>query len=61
MQIIGHEEIIADLKDLNERGVLGHGYIFVGPAMVGKRIVAAAMGHYLEKGVFEPAVIEPGA
>jgi DNA polymerase III subunit delta' len=53
--IIGHEAIIADLKDLNERGLLGHGYIFVGPSMVGKRTVAGALGHYLEKGVFEPA------
>ena len=52
--MIGHEAIIADLKDLNDRGVLGHGYIFVGPSMVGKRTVAAALGHYLEKGVFEP-------
>jgi DNA polymerase-3 subunit delta' len=52
--IIGHDAIIDDLKDLNERGVLGHGYIFVGPAMVGKRTVAAGMGHYLEDGVLEP-------
>ena len=52
--IIGHDAIIDDLKDLNERGVLGHGYIFVGPSMVGKRTVAAAFAHYLEKGVFEP-------
>jgi DNA polymerase III delta prime subunit len=52
--MIGHEAIIADLKDLNDRGVLGHGYIFVGPAMVGKRAVAMALGHYLEKGIFEP-------
>jgi DNA polymerase III delta prime subunit len=52
--MIGHEAIIRDLKDLNDRGVLGHGYIFVGPAMVGKRTVATALGHYLEKGLFEP-------
>ena len=58
--MIGHEAIIADLKDLNDRGVLGHGYIFTGPAMVGKRTVAAALGHYLEKGVFEPSGIEVG-
>jgi len=58
MPIIGHEAIINDLKDLSARGVLGHGYIFVGPAMVGKRTVAAALGHYLEKGAFEPAGIE---
>jgi DNA polymerase-3 subunit delta' len=56
--IIGHEAIIDDLKDLSARGVLGHGYIFAGPAMVGKRTVATALGRYLEKGVFEPAVAE---
>lgn len=54
MPIIGHEAIIADLKDLNDRAVLGHGYIFVGPSMVGKRTIAAALGHFLEKGTFEP-------
>jgi DNA polymerase-3 subunit delta' len=53
--MIGHEAIVDDLKDLSARGVLGHGYIFVGPAMVGKRTVAAALGHYLETGVFEPS------
>jgi DNA polymerase III delta prime subunit len=54
MPIIGHEAIIDDLKDLSARGVLGHGYIFVGPAMVGKRTVTSALGHFLEKGTFEP-------
>ena len=58
--MIGHEAIVEDLKDLSARGVLGHGYIFVGPAMVGKRTVATALGHFLEKGVFEPASAEPG-
>lgn len=58
--MIGHEAIIADLKDLAERGTLGHGYLFVGPAMVGKRTVAAAFAHYLEKGSFEPPVGGPG-
>jgi DNA polymerase-3 subunit delta' len=52
--MIGHEGIISNLKDLNDRGTLGHGYIFVGPAMVGKRTVATALAHYLEKGAFEP-------
>lgn len=54
MPIIGHETIIADIKDLNERGRLGHGYIFFGPSMVGKRTIATALGHYLEKGIFDP-------
>ncbi|HUC01751.1 MAG TPA: hypothetical protein VMA75_02500 [Candidatus Paceibacterota bacterium] len=52
--MIGHDAIIADLKDLIGRGTLGHGYIFVGPSMVGKRTVAAALAHYLETGTFEP-------
>lgn len=50
--IIGHEAIMRDLKDLHARDILGHGYIFFGPSMVGKRTVAMALGHYLEKGVF---------
>lgn len=53
--MIGHEKIISDLTDMAERDALGHGYIFVGPSMVGKRMVAGALGHYLEKGAFVPA------
>jgi DNA polymerase III subunit delta' len=53
--IIGHEKIIAGLEDLNERGMLGHGYIFFGPSMVGKRTTAIALGKFLEKGIFETA------
>lgn len=53
--MIGHETIIGDLKALNDRGALGHGYLFVGPAMVGKRTAAVALGRYLEKGSFEPS------
>ncbi len=60
MPIIGHEAIISDLKDLSARGALGHGYIFVGQAMVGKRTVAEALGHYIENGLFESATTEPG-
>jgi len=47
--MIGHEKNIADLKDLNERGALSHGYVFVGPAMVGKKTVAVEFAEYLEK------------
>lgn len=56
--MIGHETIITDIKDLNARGALGHGYVFFGPSMVGKRTTAAALGHYLEKGVFEAVASE---
>jgi DNA polymerase III delta prime subunit len=59
MPIIGHEAIIANLKNLNDRGILGHGYIFVGPSMVGKRTAAMALGYYLEKDIFEPPLGGP--
>jgi hypothetical protein len=51
--IIGHENTINDFKDLIARGQLGHGYIFFGPSMVGKRTVALGLGRFLEKGIFE--------
>ncbi len=54
MALIGHEVIIKDLNGLIEAGRLGHGYIFHGPSMVGKRTVALALGKFLEKGVFSP-------
>jgi DNA polymerase-3 subunit delta' len=53
MPIIGHEIIIANVKDLNKRNALGHGYVFFGPSMIGKRTTAQAIGNYLEKGIFE--------
>jgi len=66
--IVGHEKIIEDLKRLAESGNLSHGYIFFGPAMVGKRSVALAFANFLERGerLAEPKfltdglVIEPG-
>ena len=51
--MIGHEKIIADLKSLHEHGELSHGYIFFGPAMVGKRTAAREFATFLEKGKFE--------
>ena len=51
--IIGHDETINNFKDLIARDQLGHGYIFFGPSMVGKRTVALSLGHFLEKGTFE--------
>jgi DNA polymerase III subunit delta' len=56
-EMIGHKEILDDLKSLYERSALGHGYIFYGLAMVGKRTAAEALGHFLEKGSFEPAAV----
>jgi DNA polymerase III subunit delta' len=51
--VIGHQKILGDLKDLNDRGTLGHGYIFYGPAMVGKKLTAIEFANYLEDGKFE--------
>ncbi len=52
--IIGHEKIIEDLKRLTLENRLGHGYVFFGPSMVGKRTVAQGLAHFLENGIFEP-------
>lgn len=52
--MIGHEKIIKDLKALVANGGLPHGYIFYGPAMVGKRTAALALARFLEKGEFVP-------
>ena len=46
--MIGHEKTIADLKSLHARGALSHGYIFHGPAMVGKKTAAREFATYLE-------------
>lgn len=54
MTIIGHEATIKDLERLISAGRLGHGYIFFGPSMIGKRTVALALGRFLEKGEFTP-------
>lgn len=58
-RVLGHEKIIKDLQALAAKGTLSHGYIFYGPAMVGKRTTALALAHFLEKGTFEsPAEAE---
>lgn len=51
--MIGHQKILGDMEGLRNRGMLGHGYIFHGPAMVGKRTAAALFANYLEHGTFE--------
>jgi DNA polymerase III delta prime subunit len=53
--IIGHEAVIEDLKKLAKSGELSHAYLFYGPGMVGKRTIALALAHFLEKGIFEPS------
>jgi DNA polymerase III subunit delta' len=51
--MIAHREILSDLKSLNERGTLGHGYIFHGLSMVGKKLAAIEFANYLEHETFE--------
>src|SRR5690349_15600623 len=65
--IIGHETALADLKKLADRGALSHSYLFFGPAMVGKKMVARALAEHLEKrenaatvALSDCILIEPG-
>jgi len=51
--LIGHKKIIKDLSTFVKNETLGHGYIFFGPGMVGKRMVAQALANFLETGTFE--------
>jgi DNA polymerase-3 subunit delta' len=53
--IVGHKKAIEDLTKLAGTGKLGHAYLFYGPAMTGKRMVATGLAKFLEKGIFEPA------
>ncbi|RME60001.1 AAA family ATPase [Candidatus Parcubacteria bacterium] len=51
--IVGHETPITLLKDLADRNVLHHGYLFLGDEGIGKRTVALGLAHYLEYQKFE--------
>src|ERR1700733_12334468 len=51
--LIGHKGIIGDMKKLAEKGQLSHGYIFYGPSMVGKRMIAVGLAKFLETGEFD--------
>lgn len=53
MFIIGHDKIIESLRNLAENEALSHGYIFSGPSMVGKSLVARSFAGYLENGKLE--------
>lgn len=50
--IIGHDRSIHDLKTLASKKRLAHGYIFFGPAKVGKCLTAKSLANYLETGDF---------
>jgi len=51
--IIGHATQTEELKKLFEEKTLGHGYIFFGPDLVGKKTVALHFANLLETGKFE--------
>lgn len=50
--LIGHERTVQDLKRLAKEKKIAHGYIFFGPAMVGKKLVALSFANFLESGDF---------
>ncbi len=52
MNIVGHDNVIESLKRLAKNKTLSHGYLFYGPAMVGKCLVAKSLAGFLENGEF---------
>ena len=61
--MIGHEKILDDFQSLIKRDVLGHGYVFVGSAMVGKKAAARWLAEHLEGStgtLGDYKLIEPG-
>jgi energy-coupling factor transporter ATP-binding protein EcfA2 len=46
--MLGHERIVEDFIRLEERGKLGHAYLFFGPRGVGKTTFAKYFAEYLE-------------
>jgi DNA polymerase-3 subunit delta' len=51
--LIGRATIARDFQDLAKNSELGHGYIFYGPSMVGKRTFAQCLANFLETKKFE--------
>lgn len=51
--LIGHEKLVEDFKRLAERNELSHGYIFSGPARIGKKLFALCFANFLETGDFD--------
>lgn len=61
MPIVGHEKTIEDLKRLAGEKQLAHGYVFFGPSMIGKCLVALSFAHFLESGDFiSPKILQDG-
>lgn len=40
MIICGHQKVISTLNKIIQNGRLGHAYLFVGPSMIGKKLIA---------------------
>lgn len=55
MEIIGHDRAKAHFEKLAAARDLRHGYIFFGPAQVGKKSFALALANFLENGRFDLA------
>jgi DNA polymerase-3 subunit delta' len=51
--IIGHKEIIEQLKNLADNNFLAHGYLFWGEEYLGKKTIAKALANYLENKIFD--------
>ena len=46
-RVRGHDHLIEGFRRVVERGRLAHGYLFVGPEGVGKRLFATELGRAL--------------
>src|SRR3989344_3376705 len=46
--MVGHKLLINSFKALTKNERLAHGYLFVGPEGVGKRLMALSFANYLE-------------
>jgi DNA polymerase-3 subunit delta' len=55
--MIGHEKILGDLQSLRKRETLGHGYVFHGPSMVGKKLLAQTFARSLEESDAHPTIL----
>lgn len=57
--MVGHDALKKEYLNLADKRELAQGYIFFGPAGVGKRTFAASLANYLETGAFEETSIRP--
>jgi replication-associated recombination protein RarA len=61
MDLLGHEAQKKEFHSLIKEGSLSHGYIFVGPERIGKKLFAQALARGLEFGEFEPTGEPPAS